>query len=140
MSAPFRWELTVRYAECDMQGHVFNAHYLTWVDVAHLELLRAAVGPHAELLAGGADYVVAEVGARYRSPARFDDTVAIEVTLDPLGNTSMTSRHRVLCGDELLVEAWVRHVCVDAETHAKRPWPEHVRAALEPYVVSPPGP
>lgn len=137
MSAPFRWELTVRYAECDMQGHVFNAHYLTWVDIAHLELLRAAVGPHAELLAGGADYVVAEVGARYRSAARFDDTVAIQVALDPLGETSMTSRHRVLRGDELLVEAWVRHVCVDPQTHAKRPWPEHVRAGLAPYVVEP---
>ncbi len=138
MGAPFRWELRVRYAECDMQGHVFNANYLTWVDVAHLELLRVAVGSHGALVAGGADYVAAELGARYLAAARFDDEVAIEVAVDPLGRTSMTSRHRILRGDELLVDAWVRHVCIDPATHAKRPWPDHVRTALEPYEVERP--
>lgn len=137
MSAPFVHELRVRYAECDMQGHVFNAHYFTWIDIAHLELMRVAVGPHEQLLASGADYVVAEESARFLGAARFDDTVSIAVALDPLGNSSMTSRHRMLRGDELLVEAWVRHVCVDPATHAKRPWPDRVRTALAPYVVEP---
>ena len=36
LSVPLR----VRYVECDMQGHVFNAHYLTSFDLAHTELLR----------------------------------------------------------------------------------------------------
>ena len=30
-----------RYVDCDMQGIVYNAHYLTWYDVAITEFLRA---------------------------------------------------------------------------------------------------
>lgn len=36
--------LRVRYVECDMQGRVFNGHYLTWVDMAHSEALRELFG------------------------------------------------------------------------------------------------
>lgn len=137
MSDAFVHELRVRYSECDMQGHVFNAHYFTWIDIAHVELMRAAVGPHADLVADGFDYVVAEEGARFRGAARFDEDVAIAVTLDPLGNSSMTSRYRMSRGEDLLVEAWARHVCVDATTLTKAPWPERVRAGLAPHVVAP---
>ncbi|MEV4420125.1 thioesterase family protein [Patulibacter sp. NPDC049589] len=132
-------ELRVRYVECDMQGHVFNAHYVTWMDIAHTELWRAAVGPYAAFAETGLEFVVAEVGARYRAAARFDDVVRIEVVLDPLTTSSMTSRHAMWRGGELLAETWVRHVCVDAVTHEKRAWPEEIRAALAPHVVVPAG-
>jgi acyl-CoA thioesterase FadM len=29
----------------------------------------------------------------------------------------------------------LRHVCVDAETFAKAPWPDELRAAFERYVA-----
>lgn len=45
--------IRVRYAECDMQGRVFNANYLTWFDVAHTELLRLALGSYAALVKSG---------------------------------------------------------------------------------------
>jgi acyl-CoA thioester hydrolase len=50
----------------------------------------------------------------------------------------MTSRHAVRRGEELLVEGWVRHVCVDASTYEKRPWPDGVAAAFAPHVVPAP--
>ena len=31
---PAQWSSPVRYVECDQQGVVFNAHYLTWADEA----------------------------------------------------------------------------------------------------------
>ena len=68
LSVPLR----VRYIECDMQGHVFNAHYLTWFDVAHTELLREAGFP-GSFEREAVDVVVAEAQVRYRSPARFDE-------------------------------------------------------------------
>lgn len=130
--------LRVRYVECDMQGHVFNAHYLTWMDMAHTELWRAAVGPYPDFVAGGHDFVVAEVGLRFRAAARFDDEVDIEVALDPPTTSSMTSRHAIRRGEDLLAEGWIRHVCVDATTMAKTPWPAGVAGALAPHVVAAP--
>lgn len=136
----FRVPLRVRYVECDMQGHAFNAHYVTWMDIAHTELWREAVGPYGAFSAAGLEIVVAEVGARYRSPARFDDELVVEVTLDPLTASSMTSHHRMRRGDQVLADTWVRHVCVDGRTHEKRPWPAGIVEAFAPYVAPPGGP
>src|SRR4051795_9533893 len=131
---PFVHRLRVRYVECDMQGHVFNAHYFTWFDVANTALWRAALGSFARLTDAGLDIVVAEAGARFRSGAHFDEDIDIEVVLDPLTTSSMTSRYLVRRGDELLVEGFLRHVCVTLRDHDKQPWPDWIREAVAPYV------
>jgi acyl-CoA thioester hydrolase len=132
---PFVHRLRVRYVECDMQGHVFNGNYLTWFDIAHTELLRAAYGPYARIVESGVEFVVAEASLRYRAPARFDDELEVHVTLDPPTNSSLISNFEVKRGDELLTEGRLRHVCVDAETFAKAPWPNELRDAFAPYVA-----
>ena len=88
----FVHELRVRYGECDPQGIVFNANYLLYFDVAFTEYWRARVGPWQEMVQGGTDAVVAEANLRFRSPARFDDMLALEVTTEELGRTSTTTR------------------------------------------------
>ena len=131
---PFTHELRVRYAECDAQGRVFNAHYLTWFDLAHTELLREAIGSYTEIVGRGVELVVGEANARYRGAARFDELIQLDVALDPIGTTSLTSRFTVRRGDDLLTEGWLRHVCVDANSFAKKPWPGWMKEALAPYV------
>lgn len=132
MGKPFSIGLQVRYAECDQQGHAFNAHYLTWLDMAHSALLSDALNQtYPEMRDSGIDVVVAEAGIRYLAPANEDDELRIEVAVDPLGRTSMTSRYRILRDDTLLAEAFLRHVCVSHGTTEKRPWPDRVRRALQ---------
>ncbi len=126
--------LRVRYAECDMQGIVFNAHYYTWMDVAHTELLRAVLGPLDVLHAMGVDVVVAESSARYFASARFDQLVDIEVALAGFTTSSMTTVHTFRHGDVELAQGRVRHVAVDPVTWAKAPWPDGVRAVFRPLL------
>src|SRR3712207_4599159 len=104
MSAPFEHELRVRYGECDPQGIVFNANYLLFFDVGFTELWRAAIGPWQEMNDHGVDAVVAEATLRFRSPARFDDVIALRLRVENLGRSSITTRVDVVRGDELLVE------------------------------------
>jgi acyl-CoA thioester hydrolase len=125
-----RTELRVRYVECDMQGHVFNAHYLTWCDMAHTEAIRATLGDIPSLVARGIDFVVAEATVRFRSAARFDDLLVVEVAFRPPGTTSLVSDFAIRRGDDLLVEAELRHVCVDTRTYTKTPWPDWALAGL----------
>lgn len=127
---PFVHSLRVRYVECDMQNRVFNAHFVTWMDMAHTAFIQERVASIPELMELGVDFVVAEVGVRFLGAARFDEDIDIEVALDPLGTTSMTSRHTMRRGEDVLAEGWVRHVCVDGQTYAKRPWPDLVRSAV----------
>jgi len=124
--------LRVRYAECDMQGRVFNGHYLTWVDMAHSEALRALFGGYQALIDRGIDFVVVAAELQFRSPAHFDDELVIGVALDPPGRTSLRSRYRIERGTDLIAEATLTHVCVDAVSFDKAVWPDWFRERLAP--------
>ncbi|MDX6686016.1 MAG: acyl-CoA thioester hydrolase [Baekduia sp.] len=136
-SPPLTTRLRVRYVECDMQGHVFNAHYLTWFDLAHTDALRAATGAsYAELISRhGVDFVVAESNVRYLAPARYDDELEIAVAFAAPTTSSLTSRFTVTRGAEAIATGFLRHVCVDAKTYKKAPWPDALRTALAPYAT-----
>jgi acyl-CoA thioester hydrolase len=136
-AVPLTTTLRVRYVECDMQGHVFNGHYLTWFDIAHTEALRTATGvTYPELVAAhGIDFVVAESGVRYLAPAHFDDRLEVSVTFAPLTSSSLTSRFTIVRDGGTIATGFLRHVCVDAKNFKKLPWPDAVREALAPYVV-----
>lgn len=126
----FTMPLRVRYVECDMQGRVFNGHYLTWVDMAHTDALEELAGGYGAMVAGGIDVVVAAAELQFRSPARFDDRLEVRTVIHPPGNTSLRSDFTIVRGDELLAECRMTHVCVDSTTYQKQPWPDWLRARL----------
>ena len=134
--------LRVRYVECDMQGHVFNGHYLTYFDLAHTEALRSATGlSYPELVkAHGVDFVVGESGVRYLAPAYYDDLLEIAVTFEPPTTSSLTSRFAVTRAQEPIATGFLRHVCVDSTNYKKAPWPDAFRAAIAPYIGDVPAP
>jgi acyl-CoA thioester hydrolase len=127
----FEHSLRVRYAECDVQGVVFNAHYLAYVDVAITELWRAAFGGYNVMLERGVDIVVAEAQLRFRGSARFDDELTLSVSVTHLGTTSIVTRHLISRAEEVLVECTIRHVVVGRETLKKAEIPDWVRSGLE---------
>jgi acyl-CoA thioester hydrolase len=134
---PFIHRLRVRYSECDLQGVLFNANYLAYVDHTITELWRAAYGGYTVMLGRGADIVVAEATLRFRGAARFDEEITVEATVAHLGTTSIVTAHRFLRGDDgqLLLEAEVRHVWIDPVTRAKTPMPDWAREGLAPWYV-----
>jgi acyl-CoA thioester hydrolase len=129
-NATYAMPLRVRYVECDMQGRVFNAHYLTWVDMAHTEVLRDVAGGYTAMVDAGIDVVVAAAELSFRKPATFDDELVVEVRLAEPGTTSLRSDFTILRGAELIAECTMTHVCVDAKTFLKTPWPDWFREGL----------
>jgi acyl-CoA thioester hydrolase len=135
VSETFRHRLRVRFSECDLQGVVFNAHYLSYFDIVITELWREAVGGWQKMVEAGADLVVAEARVRYHAPARFDDELDLGARVARLGNTAVTTHMTVERAGELLAEGELRHVCIDPATGAKQPIPDDVRRGLEPYAA-----
>ncbi len=135
MAEPFIHRLRVRYSECDLQGVLFNANYLAYIDHTITELWRAAYGGYTVMLDRGVDIVVAEVNMRFRGPARFDEEVVIAATVANLGTTSVSTAFRFRRGgtDDLLLEADIRHVFIDPATALKRPMPDWAREGLAPW-------
>ena len=122
--------LRVRYVECDMQGRVFNGHYLTWIDMAHSEALREHFGGYQGLIDRGIDLVVAAAELQFRAPATFDEELVVDVGLEAPGRTSLRSHFTITRGADLIAEATMVHVCVDAADYAKQPWPQWFRDVL----------
>jgi acyl-CoA thioester hydrolase len=133
MAEPFRHRFRVRYAECDAQSVVFNAHYFAYFDLALTELFRAVFGGYESMLERQVDLVVGEASARFLTPARFDDELEVAVSVTRLGTTGVTTRYELLRDGQLLVEGTLRHVVVNLGTHAKAPIPDWMREGLEAF-------
>lgn len=131
-AAPFVHRLRVRYAECDPQGVVFNAHYLAFADHALTELWRELFGGYAAMLERGVDVVVAEARVRFRAPARFDEELDVAVTVAHLGTTSMTLHDEIArtADGAPVAEVEVRYVWIERSTGAKTPLPDWAREPL----------
>jgi acyl-CoA thioester hydrolase len=131
---PYVHRLRVRYGECDLQGIVFNAHYLAFFDIALTELWRDALpGGYRTMIERGFDMVVAEATCRYRAPAGFDDLLDVAVSIAHMGTTSLGTAIAVTRDGAPIVDGEMRHVFVDLGTRAKAPIPDWVRGALSPW-------
>lgn len=126
--------MRVRYHECDPQGVVFNANYLTYFDVVITELWRK-LGGYSEMVAAGLDLVVAEATVRYRSPLRFDDEFEGVARIRHLGETSMVVAISLERDGEVCAEGENRYVFVESGGGGKTSIPDALRAAMGPYRI-----
>jgi acyl-CoA thioester hydrolase len=85
-----RLPLRVRWAEDDLQGVVFNGHYLAYCDVCVTEYWRAIGMTYpAAFLAVGSDLFVRKATLEYHASARYDDELEICGRTARLGTTSL---------------------------------------------------
>jgi acyl-CoA thioester hydrolase len=133
VAAPFRYGHRVRYHECDPQGVVFNANYLTYFDVTMTELWRE-LGGYQAMVDDGVDMVVAEAQLRYLAPLRFDDEFEGVVRIAWLGETSMAAEIQLVRADQTVVEGELRYVFIETDGGAKQPIPEQIRDRLSAYL------
>lgn len=134
MGEPFVHEFRVRWGECDPQGIVFNANYVSYFDDTIGALWRQAFGSYAAMTERGLDMVVAEINLKYRASAKPEEMLRVRATIERLGETSLTTLMSVMRDDEPLVEGRIRHVFVDNGTWQKTPIPDWLRDGLRPYL------
>ena len=76
------FQVRVRYAETDQMGVVYHANYFVWFEIGRVELMRQMGLNYREMeREHGCMIAVVEASARYRSPARYDDTLVIRTRL-----------------------------------------------------------
>ncbi|MFZ2290487.1 MAG: thioesterase family protein [Halopseudomonas yangmingensis] len=135
----FSHSLRVRWAEADLQGIVFNGHYLTYADVGITEYFRAMGQAYdAETGVKGADFFAVRTLLEYKSPARFDEILDVHVRIARLGNSSMQFEIGIYREDELLVTGEVVYVHADQQSRRPTPVPDSFRAAVRQFETSPP--
>jgi acyl-CoA thioester hydrolase len=129
----FSWAARVYWEDTDGGGIVYYANYLRFLERARTEWLRSLGHSQRELAqAPGILFAVTGLSVEYRRPARLDDE--LQITCEPRGERATAMRflqriHRAPEGD-LLVEAEVRVVCVDARTLRPKRLPDFLTEAL----------
>jgi acyl-CoA thioester hydrolase len=105
----------VRFFETDQMGVVHHAAYITWFEEGRSAFTRAIGYPYSRIEAEGVSLAVAEVQARYRQPARYDDEVIVACCLEQLLSRGMNFSYEIrrAADGELLVTGYSKHIAVD---------------------------
>ena len=110
-------QVRVTYADTDAMGIVYHANYLCWLEVGRTELMRSLGIAYKEMEEGGTFLPVSEVFCKYHVPARYDDLLIIETTVDFLKRASIQFSYRILrqSDETLLITGSTLHAFVDRE-------------------------
>ena len=131
------WEqVTTRWADIDVYGHMNNARYFEIIDTVVNNHLEQATGTDIRTLP--AIGVVAEVGCTYFAEVGYPAPVDVGVYVARLGNSSVIYKVGLFQGDddEARAEGTFVHVYVDNTDPARPvvPIPPELRSAVEPLV------
>ena len=97
----FRRSIEVRFADTDAMGHVNNAAYLTYCEIARAAYYEAVTGEPLPLGAHGASegMILAEARITYRTPAFYGEILTIEARVGRIGRSTFTLEFRLTAPD-----------------------------------------
>ena len=98
LPGPFlhRVAVEVRFADTDAMGHVNNAVYLTYCEMARIRYWTDVTGePVAAGHEGAESLILAEARITYRAPVFHTETVTVETRAAHIGRSSFTLEHRL---------------------------------------------
>ena len=127
-------EVRVRYAETDKMGIVYHANYLTWFEIARIELLDKIGCSYLSLENSGFFLPVLSCRVDFRKPAQFDDRLRIDARIDTASSVRMEAEYEVFRDVDLLATGQTVHAFVSGEGKVVRPPPyflERIRKGAE---------
>ena len=88
--------IDVRFADTDAMGHVNNAVYLTYCEMARIRYWTDVTGdPVAAGQEGAESLILAEARITYRAPVFHGEAVTVESRATHIGRSSFTLEHRL---------------------------------------------
>lgn len=125
-------DITTRWMDNDVYGHVNNVIYYSFFDTAVNQYLIEAGA--LDIAASPVIGLVVETQCRYSRPISFPDRVAAGIRVGRLGTSSVRYEIGLFRNDEDLAsaEGHFIHVYVDRATTRPVPLPDVLRRALAP--------
>ena len=97
---PFSWPVRVYYEDTDAGGVVYYANYLSFMERARTEWLRASGFEQPQMAAEyGVLFVVRAASIEYLRPSRFNDSLQVTVEVVNVGGSRIRFLQRVLRDD-----------------------------------------
>jgi acyl-CoA thioester hydrolase len=130
----FQFSHRVTYAECTVGNHIYYARYLDLLEAARGGFFRHLDATFLQWQEKDTIFPVVECRLRYKSPARYDDVLTIEVWVTSAEKVRLNFAYRILNQiGVLILEAETFHVCTGLDEKPKR-LPEDLRERLKAYL------
>ena len=122
-----RFPLETRYPDYDSKGHVNNAVYLTYFEIARAKAWTEAMDQHTD-----PPFILAEATVRYVSQARLGEPLDIEVTTAEVRTKAWVWAYVIRCttDDRVVADGRTVQVMFDYESHRTIPIPDAMRELL----------
>lgn len=121
-----RVPVQIRYNDFDLRGHVNNALYLTYFELARMAAWERIAGPV------DAGFILAEARVTYLSPAMLGDALAVEVVTREVRTKAWVWSYRIVAeGDgRVVAEGETTQVMFDYEERRTIAVPAGLRVRL----------
>ena len=128
-----RTTLQVRFRDIDAFGHVNNAVFFSYVELARIRYLLDVLQPERPF--DKLPLILARVELDFRSPIAFGEEVVVETRVERIGRTSFGMAHRMTAGLDRRLVGDVQTVLVtyDYETARPIPVPDDWRRRIGAY-------
>jgi acyl-CoA thioester hydrolase len=125
----YRMPVALRWRDLDAFNHVNNATFLTYLEEARIRWFDSLDGPW---LSDAIAPLMAAVHINYRQPIDYPAGIAVELTAERVGNTSLTVGHRIVGdGDDVLhADGHVVLVWIDRANGRPVVLPDVIRKAV----------
>ncbi len=112
--------IRIYYEDTDCGGVVYYANYLKYFERGRTEFLRDCGLTLNELMKEGIYFVVVHAELDYLLPGRYGDLLTLDTCVTGTGPASVTFRHEIRRGEELLVRGSVKLATVSGEMRPLR--------------------
>ncbi len=119
--------IRVRYSECDPMGVAHHTSYPVWFEIGRTELLRASGMEYADLEHAGVFLAVVKLSVTYKRPARYDDVLQLETTLESCGRVKIEHTYSLTRSGEVLATGQTVLACLSGDG-APREIPGEIQA------------
>jgi len=114
------WPIRIYYEDTDMQGIVYYANYLKYLERARTEFLRSEGFEQDALIdEQGVAFAVRAIQMDYLKPAKFNDNLSVVTKIAELKRASLIFHQtivRVGNNREIINEAVIKVACLDAQS------------------------
>lgn len=125
----------VRFAETDMQGHVFFGNYFTYFDLGVTEYLKALGYTYEDFLKEDVDFFYVHTDCQFKGRAFFDEILHVHVRVGTIGNSSFTFEFSIFeeVSERSIATGRITAVAIDKNTRETIRVPERFRKAVADY-------
>ena len=116
-----RTPLQVRFRDTDAFGHVNNAVFLTFLELARIRYLLEILEPDETF--DRLPLILARVELDFRSPIQFGEDVEVDTQVDRIGRSSIAMSHRMTAGAGRRLAGEAQSVLVTYDYAIARPMP-----------------